>query len=130
MFLERYLRYGLSIAEYMKENSRLRDCQHEKIHRSASYKNILAAVSTSIIQDKLTTKEAYELQVESLFCPGPKLKEQSERKYIDREAFTNLMWNYDSNLIKKYYRKEEEFGNFIILISSTAKCCIMLPMEG
>lgn len=125
MFFERYFRYRLSNSEISEREFKAAyglgiDSIKQYIDQQAK-KNMLPNVSTRIFQEKPATKEEYELQVESLFYLGPKLKEQSERKYVNREAFTDLIWNYGSNLTKKYYAGDEEaFRKFISSIFEAA----------
>ena len=125
MFFERYFRYRLSNSEISEREFNAAyslgiDSIKQYIDKQAE-KNMLADVSTRIFQEKPATKEGYELQVASMFYLGPKLKEQSERKYVDREAFTDLIWNYSSNLTMKYYAGEEEgFRKFINSIFEAA----------
>jgi len=125
MFFERYFRYRLSSKELSEKTYRaaydgglpaiksfIDECEQKKL---------LTELATRILQEKPEDKEAYELKVRSMFYLGPKYIAQKGRYAIDHQAITNLIWNYDHNLDKQFYKKDEAtFRSFVDRLFSGA----------
>lgn len=118
MFFERYFRYRLSNREISeKQFLRAYESGSQAIRTYIDLQeehHMLSEVATRIFQEKPDTLETYELKVSSLFYLGPKFIREKERHSFDIDALTDLIWNYDHNLDKKFYKKDEAaFASFI-----------------
>ncbi|WP_428331613.1 hypothetical protein [Mucilaginibacter sp.] len=118
MFFERYFRYRLSGKELSEKTYRAAYdgglAAIKSFIDECEQKNLLTELGRRILQEKPDDKEAYELKVRSLFYLGPKYIAQKGRYAIDHQAITNLIWNYDHNLDKQFYKKDEAaFRSFV-----------------
>ena len=118
MFFERYFRYRLSNREISEKQ--FLQAYENGLEATKTYIDLqgkhkmLNDVATRIFQEKPATREAYELKVYSLFYLGPKFIREKGRHSFDTEALTDLIWNYEHNLDKKFYKKDEAaFASFI-----------------
>ncbi|MCO5948561.1 KAP family P-loop NTPase fold protein [Mucilaginibacter flavidus] len=125
MFFERYFRYRLSGKELSEKT--FRAAYDESLPGIKNYideceqKNMLTELGTRILQEKPADKEGYELKMKSLFYLGPKYIAQKGRYAFDHQAITNLIWNYDHNLDKQFYKKDEAaFRSFVAGLFSGA----------
>jgi hypothetical protein len=111
MFFERYFRYRLSGKELSEKKFRAAYDQGMAGIKSfideCEQKNLLSEAGTRILQEKPWDKEGYEQKVKSLFYLGPRFYAQKGRNAFDHQSITNLIWNYDHNLDKQFYKKDE-----------------------
>lgn len=118
MFFDRYFKYRLS-------NKEISERQFQKalseglsgIHAFIDLhqqKKMLREVTTRLFQEKTATREHYELQVESLFYLGPMYINENGRRTFDYSVLTDLIWNHENHIDKKYYNKDESALNAFI----------------
>lgn len=118
MFFERYFRYRLSDREISERQ--FLQAYGNGLESTRAYidlqdkSQLLSDVAVRILQEKPVTREAYEHKVASLFYLGPKFIRKKGRHSFDTDALTDLIWNYDHNLDKKFYKKDQAaFSLFI-----------------
>ncbi|WP_286911863.1 KAP family P-loop NTPase fold protein [Flavobacterium sp. UBA4197] len=112
MFFERYFRYRLAGKELSEKAfvaaltgglagmRKFIDVHEER--------NMLRQVGARIIQLKVSSREQFELQVNTLCYLGPKFAEQEGLRSFPFDSLIGLFWNYSYNPHIAYYSDEPE----------------------
>jgi energy-coupling factor transporter ATP-binding protein EcfA2 len=134
MFFERYFRYRLSGKDISEK--RFQEALKSKQDGLKAYidecaeKGLLNELSDRIFQFKATSRENYELKLQSLFYLGPKYIRDKAASSFDFQALTDLMWNYDQNVEKRYYKKDPGgFEAFLLKLFNQAMFPFMFESE-